>query len=125
MKSLTILPVAMGLATLGLGARLAERNDRAVNPSYNSMNQLLSDMRFALTDIERVQYSVASAVEELGIILESAGCKLALNGNIMSRIQSLGENANKTLESTKEALQTREYLYGIVQGDAIHYFTPN
>lgn len=40
-----------------------------------------------------------------------------LNGNIMSRIQSLGENANKTLESTKEALQTREYLYGIVQGD--------
>ncbi|KAK9446254.1 hypothetical protein VB005_00099 [Metarhizium brunneum] len=128
MKSpITILPVAMGLATLGLGAdtRLAERNDRAVNPSYNSINQLLSDMRFALRDIERMQYSVASATEELGIILESAGCKPALNGNIMSRIQSLGENANKTLESTREALQTRDYLYGIVQGDVIHYSTPN
>lgn len=84
MKSLiTILPMALGLATLGLGAdTLAERNDRAVNPSYNSMNQLLSDMRFALTDIERVQYSVASAVEELGIILESAGCKPAVSGHV-------------------------------------------
>lgn len=84
MKSLTILRVAMGLATLGLGAdtRLAERNDRAVNPSYNSINQLLSDMRFALTDIERVQYSVASAVEDLGIILESAGCKPAVSGHV-------------------------------------------
>lgn len=76
--------MALGLATLGLGAdtRLAERNDRAVNPSYNSINQLLSDMRFALTDIERVQYSVASAVEELGIILESAGCKPAVSGHM-------------------------------------------
>lgn len=40
-----------------------------------------------------------------------------LNVNVMSRIQSLGENANKTLESTREALQTREYLYAIVHGD--------